>query len=125
QTSLSTNTLPPGSHTIKATYSGDVNFLTSTFTLPVITIIDAAYVLNPTVSRALTVSGNSTVHIPGVLVVDSSSAQALTANGNSIVTASSIRVTGGVQKSGNVSFSPAPLTGQAPTADPLAGLASP
>ena len=36
-----------------------------------------------------------------------------------------IDVHGGVQKSGNASFSPAPVTGAATVADPLASLAEP
>ena len=51
---------------------------------------------------------------PGDVVVDSSSRTALSASGNAQVTASAIDVVGGVQKSGNATFSPAPTTGVRP-----------
>ncbi len=50
---------------------------------------------------------------------------ALSAAGNAQVTASAIDVVGGVQKSGNAAFHPAPTTGIATVADPLAALPSP
>ena len=61
----------------------------------------------------------------GGVYVDSSSSSAISASGNASVTASVIDVHGGVQKSGNATFSPKPITGAAVVSDPLASLASP
>jgi len=82
-------------------------------------------VLDPSAGGALTISGNASISIPGGVHVDSSSSSALSASGNIQIKASVIDVHGGVQKSGNASFSPAPTTGAAVLADPLAALASP
>jgi hypothetical protein len=76
------------------------------------------------VGGALTVSGNASINIPGLVEVDSSSATALSASGNAAVTASAIQVGEGVQTSGNSTFSPRPTTGAA-VADLLAALAAP
>ena len=57
-------------------------------------------------------------------MVDSSSATALSASGNAQLTAAMIDVAGGVQKSGNATFSPAPTTGVS-VSDPLAGADAP
>jgi hypothetical protein len=59
------------------------------------------------------------------VVVDSNSPTALTESGNAQVKAATIQVVGGVQKGGNATLSPAPVTGAAAAADPLAGLAAP
>jgi hypothetical protein len=82
-------------------------------------------VLDPSAGGALSLSGNASVNIPGALVVDSSSSSALSASGNATAKAAAIDVHGGLQKSGNASFSPVPVTGAATIADPLAGLALP
>ena len=100
-------------HTIKATYSGDGNFLTSSGTAGTVTIGQSIIVLDPTAGGALTLSGNASINIAGGVYVDSSSSSALSASGNAAVKASVIDVHGGVQKSGNASFSPAPVTGAA------------
>lgn len=83
------------------------------------------YVLDPSAGGALTVSGNASLKIPGSLVVDSSSSSAILASGNAQVKASVIDVHGKVSKSGNASFSPAPVNGAAVVSDPLASLAEP
>ena len=49
----------------------------------------------------------------------------MSASGNATVKASVINVHGGVQKTGNASLSPAPITGAATLADPLSGLPLP
>ena len=121
---LGTSRLPVGTDTITATYGGDSDFLTSTGTLT-ITINQSIIVLDPSAGGALSVSGNASINIPGVLYVDSGSSTALSASGNAQVTASVIDVHGNVQKRGNASLSPTPITGAPVLADPLAGLALP
>ncbi|MGO9917427.1 MAG: Ig-like domain repeat protein, partial [Isosphaeraceae bacterium] len=122
---FSTTSLAVGSHTIKATYSGDTNFLTSNASTGTITIGQSIILLDPTAGGALSLSGNAGIQLSGGVYVDSSSSTALSASGNATIKASVIDVTGKVSKSGNASFSPAPVTGAAVVADPLASLAEP
>ena len=82
-------------------------------------------VLSPTANGALTVSGNAKVSVPGAIVVDSSSSSAISGSGTASLTASIIDAVGGYQKASGETFSPAPSTGAASLADPLAGLATP
>ncbi len=122
---FSTTTLSVGSHTIKATYSGDGNFLTSNASTSPVTIGSFIVVLDRTAGGALSLSGNASINIAGPVYVDSSSTSALSASGNAQIKASAINVTGKVQRSGNASLSPAPVTGASVAADPLAGVAVP
>ncbi|MGO9923386.1 MAG: Ig-like domain repeat protein [Isosphaeraceae bacterium] len=122
---FSTTSLAVGTHTIKATYSGDTNFLTSNASTGTITIGQSIILLDPTAGGALSLSGNASIQLSGGVYVDSSSSTALSASGNATIKASVIDVTGKVSKSGNASFSPAPVTGAAAVADPLASLAEP
>jgi Ca2+-binding RTX toxin-like protein len=124
-TSLKLTSLSPGSHVISASYSGDKNFLASSANLSTITVGQSIIVLDSAVSGALTVSANAIINIGGGVYADSSSSSALTASGNASITASVINVHGGVKKSGNAVFNPAPVTGAATLADPLSGLAGP
>jgi len=117
--------LPVGGNTIKVTYSGDSNFLSSSASTGTIAINQSIIVLDPTAGGALSVSGNASIKLTGGVFVDSSSSTALSAVGNAAIKASVIDVHGGVQKSGNASFSPAPTTGAATLPDPLASLAEP
>ncbi|MGP0065797.1 MAG: Ig-like domain repeat protein [Isosphaeraceae bacterium] len=123
--SLSTASLPVGSNSIEVTYSGSGNFLASSASTGTITINQSIIVLDPSAGGALSLSGSASINIAGGVYVDSSSSSALSAGGNASVKASVIDVHGGVQKSGNASFSPAPSTGATTVADPLASLASP
>ncbi len=123
--SMSTASLPVGGNTIKVTYSGDGNFLTSSASTGTITIGQSIIVLDPTAGGALSLSGNASIKLTAGVFVDSSSSSAISASGNATVKASVIDVHGGVSKSGNASFSPAPVTGAAVLADPLASLAEP
>jgi hypothetical protein len=82
-------------------------------------------VLDPSAGGALSLSLNASITVNGGVYVDSSSSSALSASGNAKITASVIDVHGGVQKSGNASFSPAPVTGAATVPDPLASLPAP
>ncbi len=122
---LSITALPPGSQSIAATYSGSSNFLSSSTTLPAITIGQSVIVLDPTAGGALNISGSASINVAGGVYVDSSSSSALEASGTAKITASVIDVHGGVSKSGSPSFSPAPVTKAATVADPLAGLPVP
>jgi len=121
---LNTASLPVGSQMITASYGGNVPFLPSSATITV-SIVPSIIVLDPKANGALTVSGNAGIKIPGAVVVDSSSSSALSASGNTQIQALVIDIHGGVQKSGNASFSPAPLTGATSLPDPFAGLPSP
>jgi hypothetical protein len=118
----------PGSYTVTVTAtdpigSGAVAWdLVQTFS---ITVAPSIFVLDPKAAGALTLSGNASLKIPGAVVVDSNAKNAVSAAGNAQVSASAIDVVGGVQKSGNASFHPAPTTGIASVADPLVGLPSP
>ncbi len=125
QASLSTASLPPGGNTIKVTYSGDGNFLTSSASTGTITVGQSIIVLDLSAGGALSLSGNASIKLSGGVFVDSSSSSALSASGNAEIKATVIDVHGGAQKSGNASFSPAPTTGALALADPLASLAEP
>ncbi len=130
--SFSTSSLATGSHSITAAYtSGDGNFNPSPISTAITQVVSAPasgqsiIVLDPTAGGALSLSGNASIKLAGEVVVDSSSSSALAASGNAQISASVIDVHGGVSKSGNASFSPAPITGAATVADPLASLAEP
>jgi hypothetical protein len=88
-------------------------------------VAQGIFLLDPSASGALNVSGNGHITIPGSLFVDSNSSTAVTAGGNSHVTATAIQVVGGVQQSGSASLSPSPTTGVAAFADPMAFLSGP
>ncbi len=122
---LVTSSLPPGSQSIEALYSGDGNFLASSGSTSTITVNPAIIVLDPKASGAVSLSGNAAIKVSGVVYVDSSSTSAVSASGNASVTASAIDVHGGVQKSGNATLKPTPTTGVAVLADPLSGLPVP
>ncbi|HEV3311885.1 MAG TPA: S53 family peptidase, partial [Chloroflexota bacterium] len=118
----------PGTYTVTVTATDPVTGgatawdLVQSFT---VTVAPSIFVLDSSAGGSLSLSGNASLKIPGAIVVDSSSPSALTASGNAQIKASVIEVHGGVQKSGNASFSPAPSTGAAVLPDPLASLAEP
>jgi hypothetical protein len=93
--------------------------------LRTVTVLPAVSVLNPTVSGALSISGNVSLGTPGVIAVDSGSAAAIQAGGKAQVSAAAIQEVGGYSLAGNAALSPAPATGIASFADPLAGLPVP
>jgi len=88
-------------------------------------VTPAILILNLTAPGALSLSGNASINVTGTVVVDSNSTTALTANGNASVKGSVIDVVGNDRKTGNATFSPAPVTGAAVVADPYANLAEP
>ena len=121
---LTITSLPAGTNTLTLSYSGSSTFLASSVSVTVTANV-SILVLDPTANGALSLSGNATINVPGTVVVDSSSSSALTASGSAVVKAGSIQVVGKVQKSGSATFTPAPVTGASPVADPLAHLAAP
>ncbi len=123
---MTVSSLVAGSHTITASYSGDGNFHSSTSSPgDTVSVANSIYVLNPTASGALDVTGAASVSTPGLVEVDSSSTSAVVASGSAKVMAGSIQVVGGVSASGTASLRPTPVTGANPFADPFAGLAIP
>ena len=123
---FATTSLAAGSHTIKATYSGDGNFLTSSGT--------RRHGHDRPVDHRPRSLGRR-----GAEPFGQREHQHLRAASTSIparrrpcrpaatpsIKASVIDVHGGVQKSGSPAFSPAPVTGAAVVADPLASLPLP
>jgi len=119
-----TATLPCGSQTITFAYKGTTNFLTSSKNVTV-SILDSIYTLNSSASGALSISGTSSISIPGIVFVDSNSSSALQASTPAVIKAGSIQVVGGVAVTGGPVLSPKPVTGVAAVADPLASLPIP
>ncbi len=128
---FSTDILSVGAHMISASYAGTGSFAASTSISTGVTItvtsstMPAAYVLNPTASGALTLSGNAQLVVAGIVDIASSSSKALLASGNAIVTGSIVQVHGGVSTSGNAHVSPTPITSTPAFTDPLANLPVP
>jgi hypothetical protein len=115
----------PGTYTVTVTAIAPVASGVSAWDLVeffTVTVGQSVFVLDPSAGGALTISGNAFLKIPGAIVVDSSSSTALSASGNAQIKATVIDVHGKVQRSGNVSFSPAPVTGAVSMSDPLANL---
>ena len=79
---FATTSLAVGGHTIKVSYSGDTNFLTSRRSTGSITIGQSIIVLDPSAGGALSPSGNASIKLTGGVFVDSSSSTALSASGN-------------------------------------------
>jgi hypothetical protein len=121
---LTTTALPVGNQTISLNFLGDGGFLTSSTSLSV-SVIESTWILNTTVSGALSVSGNSSFNIPGVIEVDSKSTTAIQASGSAKVKASSILEVGGYSVTGNATLNPTPTKGITPFSDPLASLTAP
>jgi hypothetical protein len=116
--------LPAGTQSITMSYAGGAGFTASTATVNVV-VLPSIYVLNATASGALSLSGSSTITVPGLVQVDSSSSSAIVESGATRTSASAIRVVGGVSVSGSAKFGTAPATRAASVADPLASLPIP
>src|ERR1700683_3764719 len=86
---------------------------------------NCVYVMDPSASGALSITGNITIQTGCGFLVDSSSSSGLLANGNIAMTASTIGLTGGYSSTGNVSFTPTPKTGIAAAVDPLSYVQAP
>jgi streptogramin lyase len=91
----------------------------------VATVLPSIYVLNSTIAGSLSLSGNASIQVAGLVDVDSSASAALSVGGNAAVKAGTIQVVGGAQVSSTASLSPKPATGAAAMADPLAALPVP
>ena len=63
--SFATTSLAAGPHTIKATYSGDGNFVTSYGTSGTVTVGQSIIVLDPSAGEALSISGNASDQLAG------------------------------------------------------------
>jgi hypothetical protein len=116
--------LPTGTQTIKMTYNGNANFVTSNTSVSV-SIVTSIFVMNATADNALDASNTSVINIPGVVFVDSSSSSALRARDSASITGGAIQVVGGVKKAGGATLNPPPVTGVSAVADPWASLAAP
>ena len=88
------------------------------------TVAQSIFLLDPTSSGSLALSGAATVNVGGPIFVDSRSATAVTANGSTKVTSAGLSVTGGVSTSGAASLGKY-ATGVTAVADPLASLPIP
>ena len=83
------------------------------------------YALDPSNPGALSTNGNPTIQSSCGVIVDSNNSTGMTANGHVTLDATSIGVVGNYSSSGNVTLSPAPVTGVAPLPDPLAYVQAP
>jgi hypothetical protein len=80
------------------------------------------YVLEASASNALVIAGNVTVNVPCAIVVNSTDSKALVGNGGACITATEIGVTGNYSAG---CYTPTPITGVDPSADPLLSLTPP
>jgi hypothetical protein len=81
------------------------------------------YIMDPTASGALSLSGTPAVVSSCGVYINSNSGSALSANGTATLTASEIDIVGGYSFGGTLH--PTPITGVSPTPDPLAYLQPP
>ena len=120
---ITTNELALGSNSIILTYSGGAMFAHSATTITITTVV-ADYVLSGAANGAVSLSGSSSINIPGVLEINSSSSTAPSLAGTASVTASSIQIVGGFQNTGSGGISPTPISASS-VPDPLAYLPVP
>src|SRR4029077_11029411 len=81
--------------------------------------------MDPSVSSAMSNSGNVTVGSSCGMLVDSSAADGLTANGSVSISAPTIGVVGNYTSSGGAVYTPTPKTGVIAASDPLAYVQAP
>ena len=112
----------PGAFTVTLTVTGS-DSLTGKATAQ-ITTNRSIILLDPTSSGALSLSGNSSINIPGSVFVNSKSSTAVVASGNATVKASGVFIVGGDQVSGNASLGTV-TKGSTAIVDPLASLPVP
>lgn len=83
-------------------------------------------ILDPDGEQAVFLQGNANLRITnGAILINSRANDALYVQGSASVTAQQIAIVGSYRTQGNASVTPTPLTGQAPTPDPLASLPPP
>ena len=104
--------------------SSSSNFVSSSATIGV-NEEASIYVLNPTAAPALSVSGSSTVTVPGTIQVASSSSKSIVLSGNSSLTATTIGDFGGSSVSGSSRFGVTPTHDATAPTDPLVNLPVP
>lgn len=83
------------------------------------------YVLDPSVSGGMSLTGNINVNANCAVFVDSTSSSGLQISGNGSFNATSIGVAGNYSLNGNATISPKPHINIAAVGDPLASLAPP
>lgn len=110
-----------GTYTITFTLSDDDLGVTTKSTI--LAANQSIFVLHTSAAGAFTASGNGTVNLAGVVVVDFNSTTAITASGNVRLTASELNVVGGIKTTGNAQVN-GPVTNTF-VPDPLAGIATP
>ncbi len=116
--------LPAGTQSITMSFAAGNGYTASSATLSVV-VQPSIYILNSTASGSLTLSGSSTITVPGLVQVNSSSATAIQESGATRTSASAIRVVGGSSATGSSSFSTTPVKNVASVADPLLSLPIP
>ncbi len=114
-----------GAQSIVLTFSSSTADFSSTNATIGVNEQASIYVLNATAGPALSVSGSSTVTVPGTIQVASSSSNAIVLSGNSKLTATTIGVFGGTSVSGSSSFGVTPTKDTTAPTDPLANLPIP
>jgi Putative Flp pilus-assembly TadE/G-like len=85
---------------------------------------DCIYVMDPSASNALVVSGSASLSSSCGIIVNSSSSQAMVSSGSACISAAAIGVNGNYT-SGSCAPIPTPKTGVPAAPDPLASLAAP
>jgi hypothetical protein len=124
-------TFPVGVTTVTVTAKDAAgNTGTKTFTVTVSaasTLTRGVMILQPTGAGTLQLSGGTSLNLGanGSIYVNSTTAGALAISGGASATAKSIVIAGTSAVSGGAKLTPAPLTGQTPTADPFASLPDP
>jgi hypothetical protein len=125
-TTTATPTSPPGTYPItpngQTSSNYAITYVPGTLT---VSIPNSIYVLGRQScddgNNGLIESGNASINVPGVVVVEPGSREAIEVRGMSSLTASSVQVVGGTDIDGKATVSPAPTHITSP-GDPLAGL---
>jgi len=83
------------------------------------------YALDPSMSGAISLTGNITINASCGIIDNSSSSSALSVTGNATINTAYTGVSGNYTTSGNVTITPTPKTKICPAMDPLGGIAAP
>jgi len=106
---LGFNTLNVGARAVSGTVSGT----------------GCIYALNPSMSGAISLTGNINITSSCGIVDDSSSSSAMSVTGNATINTAYTGVAGNYSTSGNVTLTPTPKIHIAPAMDPLASIPAP